>query len=107
MTNQLTAIHKDSPQPAFPAPLPVPVPRPPAEATSLRVNVQSTAPLVLRVSGEIDIASAPKLREGTTAIGLSLRVLVCRRIGPYWGQLSYEGADGGSRSAAAGRGVHV
>jgi anti-anti-sigma factor len=55
----MTAIRKDAPQP----PLPVPAPRPPAEATDLRVDVLSTAPLVVGVSGEIDIASAPKLRE--------------------------------------------
>ena len=55
----MTAIRKEPPQP----PLPVPVPRPPAEATALQVDVLSTAPLVVGVSGEIDIASAPKLRE--------------------------------------------
>jgi anti-sigma B factor antagonist len=43
--------------------VPAPAPRPPAEATDLRVDVLSTAPLVVAVSGEIDIASAPKLRE--------------------------------------------
>ena len=59
MSNEPTAIRKDSPQP----PLPVPAPRPPAEATDLHVDVLSTAPLVVGVSGEIDIASAPKLRE--------------------------------------------
>jgi anti-anti-sigma factor len=59
MNNELTANRKDSPRP----PLPVPAPRPPAEATDLHVDVLSTAPLVVGVSGEIDIASAPKLRE--------------------------------------------
>jgi anti-sigma B factor antagonist len=59
MSNEMTAIRKDAPQP----PLPVPAPRPPAEATDLQVDVLSTAPLVVAVSGEIDIASAPKLRE--------------------------------------------
>jgi anti-sigma B factor antagonist len=59
MSNEMTAIRKDAPQP----PLLVPAPRPPAEATDLRVDVLSTAPLVVGVSGEIDIASAPKLRE--------------------------------------------
>jgi anti-anti-sigma factor len=59
MSNQPTAIRKDSSRP----PLPVPAPRPPAEATDLRVDVLSTAPLFVGVSGEIDIASAPKLRE--------------------------------------------
>ena len=61
MSNEVTAIRKDSPQ--APLPVPVPAPRPPAEATDLRVDVLSTAPLVVAVSGEIDIASAPKLRE--------------------------------------------
>jgi anti-sigma B factor antagonist len=59
MSNELTAVRKDSLQP----PLPVPAPRPPAEPTYLRVDVLSTAPLVVGVSGEIDIASAPKLRD--------------------------------------------
>jgi anti-sigma B factor antagonist len=59
MSNEMTAIRKDTSQPA----LLVPAPRPPAEAADLRVDVLSTAPLVVRVSGEIDIASAPKLRE--------------------------------------------
>ena len=59
MSNEVTAIRKDSPQ----APLPVPAARPPAEATDLQVDVLSTVPLVVAVSGEIDIASAPKLRE--------------------------------------------
>jgi anti-sigma B factor antagonist len=59
MSNEPTAIRKDSPH----RPLPVPAPRPPAEATDLQVEVLSTAPLVVGVSGEIDIASAPHLRE--------------------------------------------
>jgi anti-anti-sigma factor len=59
MSNEPIAIRKDPPRP----PLPVPSPRPPAEATDLHVDVLSTAPLVVGVSGEIDIASAPKLRE--------------------------------------------
>jgi anti-sigma B factor antagonist len=59
MSNEPIAISQDSPRP----PLPVPSPRPPAEATDLQVDVLSTAPLVVGVSGEIDIASAPKLRE--------------------------------------------
>jgi anti-sigma B factor antagonist len=59
MSNEVTAIRKDSPQ----APLPVPAARPPAEATDLQVDVLSTVPLVVAVSGEIDIASAPKLCE--------------------------------------------
>jgi anti-sigma B factor antagonist len=59
MSDGLTAYRKDSPQP----PLPVPAPRPPAEATDLQVDVLSKAPLVVGVSGEIDIASAPQLRE--------------------------------------------
>ena len=59
MSNEPIAIRKDSPR----RPLPVPSPRRPAEATDLRVDVLSTAPLVVGVSGEIDIASAPELRE--------------------------------------------
>jgi anti-anti-sigma factor len=59
MSNEVTAIRKDSP----PVPLPVPAPRPPVEATDLQVEVLSKVPLVVGVSGEIDIASAPKLRE--------------------------------------------
>ena len=71
MSNELTALLRRSPQLASPSPVPVPVqtsapvpaPRLPAKATDLRVDVQSTAPLVVRVSGEIDIASAPNLRD--------------------------------------------
>jgi anti-sigma B factor antagonist len=59
MSNEPTAIRTDAPQ----ARLPVPAPRPPAEATDLQVDVLSTVPLLVGVSGEIDIASAPKLRE--------------------------------------------
>jgi anti-anti-sigma factor len=59
MSNESTAVRKDPPQP----PLLVPTPRPPSEAQDLRVDVLSTAPLVVGVSGEIDIASAQKLRE--------------------------------------------
>jgi anti-sigma B factor antagonist len=61
MNSELTAVRKDSPRPPFPAPLPAP--RPPAEGTNLRVDVLSAAPLVVGVSGEIDIASAPTLRD--------------------------------------------
>lgn len=63
MNNELTAIRKDSPQPPFQAPLPVPAPRSPADTADLQVDILSTAPLVVTVSGEIDIASGPKLRE--------------------------------------------
>jgi hypothetical protein len=63
MGNELTAIRKDSPQPARQAPMPAPSPRPPAEASYLQVDVLSTAPLVVGVSGEIDMASAPRLRD--------------------------------------------
>ena len=59
MSNELIAIRKDSPR----RPLAVPSPRQPADATGLHVDVLSTAPLVVAVTGEIDIASAPKLRE--------------------------------------------
>ena len=57
MSNEPTAIRKDPPRP------PLPAPRRPAEAPDLQVEVLSTVPLVVAVSGEIDIASAPKLRE--------------------------------------------
>src|SRR5215469_307012 len=63
MRDELTATRLDSTQPATQAPLPVPPPRDPVYYTDLQVDVLSTAPLVVRVSGEIDIASAPKLRE--------------------------------------------
>src|ERR1700677_1318661 len=59
VNNELTAIRKGSSHPS----VPVPAPRSPAEATDLQVDVLSTAPLVVGVSGEIDIASAPKLRD--------------------------------------------
>jgi anti-anti-sigma factor len=61
MSNEPTAIRKDSPR--SPLPVPVPAPRRPVEATNLHVDVLSTAPLIVGVSGEIDIASAQKLRE--------------------------------------------
>ena len=35
----------------------------PADYTDLRVDVSSTTPLVVTVSGEIDIATGPRLRE--------------------------------------------
>jgi anti-sigma B factor antagonist len=63
MNNELTAIRKHSPQPPRQARLPVPPPRSPVEATNLRVDFPSTAPLTVSISGEVDIASAPKLRE--------------------------------------------
>src|SRR5215469_17785201 len=63
MRDELTATRLDSTQPATQAPLPVPPPRDPVERTDLQVDVLSAAPLVVGVSGEIDIASAPKLRE--------------------------------------------
>lgn len=59
MSNEVTAIRNDSPRP----PLPVPAPRPPVKAMDLHVDVLSTVPLVVGVSGEIDMASAPKLHE--------------------------------------------
>ena len=42
---------------------PLPAPRDPVDYPDLQVDVVSTAPLVVTVSGEIDIASGPKLRE--------------------------------------------
>jgi anti-sigma B factor antagonist len=63
MSNELTVTRPDSTQPDIQAPLPVPPPRNPAESTDLQVDVMSTAPLVVKVSGEIDIATGPKLRE--------------------------------------------
>ena len=64
MSNELTTYRHDPTQPAIQPPLPVPPPRDPAESTDLQVDVLSTAPLVVKVSGEIDIATGPKLREG-------------------------------------------
>jgi hypothetical protein len=64
MSNELTVTRRDSTQPPIRAPLPVPPPRDPVEGTDLQVDVLSTAPLTVKVSGEIDIASGPKLREG-------------------------------------------
>ena len=63
MSNELTVTRPDSTQPDIQAPLPVPPPRDPVDYTDLQVDVMSTAPLVVTVSGEIDIASGPKLRE--------------------------------------------
>jgi hypothetical protein len=63
MSNELTADRRDSTQPAKQAPLPVPPPRNPVDSTDLRVDVLSAAPLVMKVSGEVDIATGPKLRE--------------------------------------------
>ena len=63
MSNELTATRRDSTQPGIRAPLPVPPPRNPADSTDLQVDILSTAPLVVKVSGEIDIAAGPKLRE--------------------------------------------
>jgi anti-sigma B factor antagonist len=63
MSNELTATRRDSTQPGIQAPLPVPSPRNPVDSTDLQVDVLSTAPLVVKVSGEIDIATGPKLRE--------------------------------------------
>jgi anti-sigma B factor antagonist len=69
MNNELTAVLTRSPQLAVQAPLPAPAARVPAaagvpaKATDLRVDLKSTAPLVVRVSGEIDIATAPRLRD--------------------------------------------
>jgi anti-anti-sigma factor len=63
MSNEPTAVRKDGPQPAWQAPLPVPAARPPVEATNLHVDIVSTAPLVAGISGEINVASAPRLRE--------------------------------------------
>src|SRR5215472_146330 len=63
MRNELTTVRANSPQPDIQAPLPVPHPRNPVDSTDLQVDVLSTAPLVVKVSGEINIASGPKLRE--------------------------------------------
>ena len=63
MSNQLTTYRHDPTQPAIQPPLPVPPPRNPVDYTDLQVDVVSTAPLVVTVSGEIDIATGPKLRE--------------------------------------------
>jgi anti-sigma B factor antagonist len=63
MSNELTATRRDSTQPGIQAPLPVPPPGNPVDSTDPQVDVLSTAPLVVKVSGEIDIATGPKLRE--------------------------------------------
>jgi anti-anti-sigma factor len=63
MSNEPTAVRKHGPQPAWQAPPPVSAPRPHAEARYLQVDVLSTALLDVGVSGEIDIASAPKPRD--------------------------------------------
>jgi len=63
MSNELTTYRHDPAQPAIQAPLPVPPPRDPAESADLQVDVLSAAPLVVKVSGEVDIASGPKLPE--------------------------------------------
>ena len=64
MRNELTTYRHDPTQPAIQPPLPVPAPRDPVDYTDLQVDVVSTAPLVVTVSGEIDIATGPRLREG-------------------------------------------
>jgi anti-anti-sigma factor len=51
MNNELTAVLTRSPQLAVQAPLPTPAARVPAKATDLRVDVKSTAPLALDLSG--------------------------------------------------------
>jgi anti-anti-sigma factor len=63
MSNELTAVRSGSPQLTLQVPLPVPAARGSAETTGPQVDVLSTAPLVVMVSGEIDIASGLKLRE--------------------------------------------
>ena len=63
MRNELTTYRHDPTQPDIQPSLPVPPPRDPVYYTDLQVDVVSTAPLVVTVSGEIDIASGPKLRE--------------------------------------------
>jgi anti-sigma B factor antagonist len=63
MRNELTTHRHDPSQPAIQAPLPVPLPRNPMDGASLQVDVLSAAPLVVTVSGEVDIATGPKLRE--------------------------------------------
>ena len=64
MSNELTTYRHDPTQPDIQPPLPVPAPRDPVDYTDLQVDVLSTAPLVVTVSGEIDIATGPRLREG-------------------------------------------
>jgi hypothetical protein len=63
MSNELTTARRDPTQPDIQAPLPVPPPRNPVDSTDLQLVVLSTAPLAVKVSGEIDIATGPKLRE--------------------------------------------
>src|SRR5215472_2648541 len=63
MSNELTTYRHDPTQPAIQPPVPVPPPRNPVDYTDLQVDVLSIAPLVVKVSGEIDIATGPRLRE--------------------------------------------
>jgi len=63
MSNELTTYRHNPTQPDTRPPSPVPPPRNPVDYTGLQVDVSSTSPLVVTVSGEIDIATGPKLRE--------------------------------------------
>jgi len=63
MSNELTGTRRDPTPPDTRVPSPVPAPRNPVDNTDLQVNVLSTAPLIVKVSGEIDIATGPTLRE--------------------------------------------
>jgi anti-anti-sigma factor len=63
MSDEPSADRQDPDQPAIQPPLPVPTPRDPVDSTDLQVHVVSTAPLVVKVTGEIDIATGAKLRE--------------------------------------------
>src|SRR5215472_4108099 len=63
MSNELTTYRHGPAQPDIQPPLPVRPPRDRVDYTDLQVDVVSTAPLVVAVSGEIDIAFGPKLRE--------------------------------------------
>jgi len=63
MSSELTIYRRDPTQPDIQPPLPVPPPRDPPDYPDLQVDVVSAAPLIVAVSGEIDIATVVKLLE--------------------------------------------
>jgi anti-anti-sigma factor len=63
MSNEPTTYRRDPTQPDIQPPLRVPPPRDPLDYTDLQVDVVSMAPVVVTVSGDIDIATVVKLLE--------------------------------------------